>query len=94
MTKVLHFPVPPGAEVLPSTPVMRAGVHIEPVVGYNAVSLTYMDEEGIPRIRVMLDHTVPNVDWWQRMIERMGRDLGPFAAPRRLPVLGDRRSLP
>lgn len=63
-----------------------------PTVGYNAVELTYYDEERVPRIRIVLDTTVPQevVQRAKRWMELTGSDLSRFPTPRDTPLLGPR----
>lgn len=98
--RVLPFPQQPNAPAPPPAPAPakpqapipdpRNFVTTTPAVGYNGVTLTYWDADCIPRIQVVLDVTVGNVDGWRRMMQRTGDQLPPLpaAARRPLPVLG------
>lgn len=80
---VLPFPGPEGV-----TPERTRRVETTPTVGFNAITLTYYDEEHVPRIQVVLDLTVPDVDWWRRFMQKVGDELPPVTS--RAPILGPR----
>lgn len=88
-TNVLPFPVEREVAPAPSGPL---GVQINPMVGYNAIELTYFDTEHIPRIRIQLDTTVPPeiVQRARRWMELTGADLRPFPSAGDAPLLGPR----
>lgn len=82
---VLPFPERDDAPE-PASSSGPTGVHISPMVGYNAVELTYFDSEHIPRIRIQLDTTVPQdvVQRAKRWMELTGDQLPALASPRLL----------
>ena len=84
---VLPFPGTDGQRP-PENPERTRHVETTPAVGYNAITLTYYDDEHVPRIQVMLDLTVPDVDWWRRFMKRVGDELPPVASG--APILGPR----
>lgn len=81
-TPATSFPaiVPDGAPEATAHP-RQNFVEISASVGNNAVTLTYYDAEYVPRIQVVLDTSVPNIDWWRRMIQRIGDALPPLSRP-------------
>lgn len=89
-TAVIPFPGSEQRQPEPSAcPERTRHVETSPTVGYSAVTLTYYDAEHIPRIQVMLDLTVPDVDWWKRFMKKIGDDLPPVT-PSRAPMFGPR----